>query len=134
MRPFRISILCLVLALALTSCGRRAPLENVHDAPFNTQQNAQLVEIRDAIIDAGRQRGWILMPQGAGVIRGGILVRNKHKVDVEILYDVEKFSIIYLSSKNMNYEERDGKPYIHPNYISWINNLKQDIQVRTTNL
>ncbi len=134
MRTFRISILFLMLALTVTSCGRRAPLENVHDAPFNTQQAAQLAEIRDVIIDAGRQRGWVLMPQGAGVIRGGILVRNKHKVDVEILYDVEKFSIIYLSSVNMNYEERDGEAYIHPSYISWINNLKQDIQVRTANL
>lgn len=134
MRHFSLSILFLVTALTVTACGRNAPLENVQDAPFRASQNASLEQMKEAIVAAGSARGWTITPQAPGVMRGDILVRNKHKVSVDILYDAKKFSIIYVSSDGMNYQLRDGQRRIHPSYMKWIKYLRQDIQARSDNL
>jgi len=106
----------------------------MQDVPFRASQDASLDQMTEAIVAAGMVRGWTMTPQGFGSIRGTIFVRDKHRVNVDILYDAEKFSIIYVSSNNMNYQLLDGQPRIHPRYMKWIDYLRRDIQERTKNL
>ncbi len=134
MRKFGLSIVLLVTALALASCDRNQPLENVQNASFKASQNATLDQMTDAIVTAGTARGWTMTPQDPGNVRGDILVRGKHKVVVDVLYDAEKFSIVYVASDGMNYQLRNGQPRIHPSYMKWIKYLRQDIQKRTDDL
>ena len=56
-----------------------------------------------------------------------IIVRNKHTLAVEIKYTNKSFDINYKSSKNLNYSANDGKPRIHPNDNSWMQNINNDI-------
>lgn len=134
MRKFGLTIVLLVTALAVSSCGRNQPLENVQNAPFRASQNASLEQMTDAIVSAGSARGWTMTPRDPGIIRGDILVRDRHKVVVDVLYDDKAFSIVYVSSDGMNYQLRDGQPRIHPSYMKWIKYLRQDIQKRTKTL
>ena len=47
---------------------------------------------------------------------------------VTISYDEKSVRIRYLSSEKLGYEIKDdGLPYIHPNYLNWVKNMKADI-------
>ncbi len=131
MRKTGLSILLFMVLLSLASCGRNQPLVNVEAAPFRASENADLGQMTAAIVAAGTGRGWNMVPQSPGNIKGDILVRGKHEVVVDIVYDTENFSILYDSSNNMNYQLRDGERRIHPSYMKWIKYLRQDIQART---
>lgn len=84
--------------------------------------------VRNAILRGASQRSWTVKAQKDGVITLEILVRGKHQVVVDVLYDAHSFQIKYVSSNNLNYEEEDGKRMIHPNYNNWVNNLAQSIK------
>ncbi|BAO44369.1 conserved hypothetical protein [Thiolapillus brandeum] len=60
---------------------------------------------------------------------GRILVRGKHTLWVTIKYDRKSFDIDYKDSDNLNYRvSDDGTRYLHPNAISWMENLRNDIR------
>lgn len=131
MRAFNVSVLLVLLGLAVASCGQNQPLMTFEAVPTRATVEVTQDQVGEAIIEAGTKRGWSMTEVEPGLIRGEILVRGKHKVAVNIPYDADSFSILYLSSENMNYQLRDGQPRIHPKYNSWIKNLKSDIEKRT---
>jgi hypothetical protein len=53
-------------------------------------------------------------------------VRGKHYVEVSIPFTDKAYSILYLSSRNMDYDEK--KQTIHRKYAAWIGNLSAAIQ------
>ncbi len=59
---------------------------------------------------------------------------GKHTATVDIAYDTKTFSIVYLDSYNLNYNVERSITYIHPNYLVWVNRLKNDIQRRAAAL
>lgn len=131
MGGIRVSIAALAIALAVASCSQNQPLVTYDEVPTKATVEVTQEQVGEAIIDAGTKRGWSMTEVEPGLIRGEILVRGKHKVEVNIPYTASSFSILYLSSDNMNYQLRDGQPRIHPKYNSWIKNLKSDIEKRT---
>lgn len=58
-----------------------------------------------------------------GLIRAELYVRSHHAV-VEIPYSDKFYSILYVESENLKYD--DGE--IHRNYNRWVNNLNVDIK------
>ena len=129
MQQLRIVALLFVSALLIASCAsRNNPMVNVVDAPLEAPQSATMDMITNAILGSGVDRGWKMRVLQPGLIRGKIVVNNKHTVEVDITYDETDFSINYVSSINMNYNLRDGVPYIHPKYNRWVSILEDDIQ------
>jgi hypothetical protein len=119
----------LLAGLLLASCGRNNPMENIVDAPTEAKADTSLEAVTQVIEHAGVDRGWRMTLQEPGLIRGHLVVGGgKHKVDVDIAYTKETFSITYVDSVNMNYSLRSDGPYIHPKYNRWVEILKQDIQ------
>ena len=118
----------LLAVFLLTGFGAGAPIYNVVSAPIQQSPAATLENIEKAIIRAGRQLGWQVVPKEPGKCEG-ILVLRTHKAIVDITYDTKSFNITYKDSDNLRYDAKDKT--IHSNYNGWIKNLEKAIRVQT---
>lgn len=121
-------------ALLIAGC-RAAPIYNAEDVSYasprvSTAQTLDQSDYQDAIVRAGARRGWTFREEGPGHLAGSVAVRNKHFATVDVYFDRDKFSIVYRSSQNLNYDPTLKE--IHPNYNSWVSLLEQDIQKEIT--
>jgi hypothetical protein len=110
---------CLALpAVLLSGCARA--VYNVSQRGF---QNPGSFEHRTRQIErAAGGLGWQTEVVRPGVIRATLNLRA-HVAVVEITYNQEVFSIIYVDSSNLDY---DGSS-IHKNYNGWVMNLERAI-------
>ena len=113
---------CVVLLLA--GCTSR-PIMNVTDQPVVTAAGKPLTadQVRNAILTAGTNLGWVMTPVSPGLVSGRLMLRD-HVAVVDIRYSATTYSITYKDSTNLNY--RDGQ--IHKNYNGWVENLDRDIR------
>lgn len=120
--------LALFLALPVTANAAK-PIENLIDMPIPAKVDGSqrtLEEVRKAIILGCKARGWTPVDDGEQAIRASILVRGKHYAEVAIPYTTTSYSIIYKSSRNLDYDENKQK--IHRNYNGWVGKLSGTIQ------
>jgi hypothetical protein len=120
----------MVVCLSIISGCTSNPVVDVRDHPItwiaNVQRDSKLVE--EAILLGLVDKGWTGKVVRTGVIKGSILVRGKHRAEVEIFYDFNKYSIMYKSSHNLDYNPK--KETIHRNYNRWVLNLQNAIDAR----
>lgn len=112
----------LAIVFALAGCARTEPVHNINETVSLQYSNEQL---KDAIIQAGLSRQWVMTPAAPGVINGHLSQRG-HTADIRVTYSSGSYSINYVSSSNL--KARRGQ--IHKNYNQWVNNLDQDIKLR----
>ncbi|PWC20035.1 hypothetical protein DDT52_11845 [Brenneria roseae subsp. roseae] len=112
----------LACVLAVTGCARTAPVANVTKT-IAAQQTAD--QVKRAILQAGLEREWVMVPVSPGVINGHLDQRG-HIADIRITYSQTSYSINYVSSQNL----MAGGGKIHRNYNRWINNLDREIQLK----
>jgi hypothetical protein len=117
----------LALAFSLAMPAHAAPVYNVEALHLPAHPLGSLENIEKAIMRAGIQLGWQIVPKGPGQIEGVLNIRG-HQAIVDIVYDLKVVSIKYKSSVNLNY--RDGD--IHGNYNGWIQNLEKAIRIQAT--
>lgn len=91
-------------------------------------------QVRGAIIEAGRQHGWVLASETPGKLTLNIVVRQKHHVTVEVAYDTQSTTIAYVGSTDMDYRNRKGVPHIHSSYVRWVSILAAGIDQQTRGL
>jgi hypothetical protein len=72
-------------------------------------------------------RGWVIAKDEKGQIDAVLNVR-KHEVRVAIQYDTQQVKINYVSSQNLDYEEKGGTRRIHKKYNQWAQNMATDIR------
>lgn len=84
-----------------------------------------LSDITRSITSAAAKHGWEMRVEKPGYIVGTLHLRE-HEAVVDILYDTKSYSILYKSSQNLQYDEKNRT--IHKNYNSWIRNLNVSIQ------
>ena len=108
-----------LVATALAAC-RTAPIQQELGGEFIGRGN--MAQRADQIRRAGAGLGWVMESRGPGLMRGILNLRG-HQAVVDIPYDNQRFSIRYAGSSNLNY---DGTS-IHPNYNSWVQNLRTAI-------
>jgi hypothetical protein len=82
-------------------------------------------EVQAAIIEGSSARGWSPVVEVNGVITATITVRGKHFAKVEIPFDSASYSILYVDSDNLDYNE--SRRTIHRNYNNWVFNLSETI-------
>ena len=119
-----------VLALsfvAITGCGRGHAVLNVTDASISDELKEDGVE--KAISRVLKRRGWRVGKKSKGKIIANLAVRS-HRATIEITYNKDTYSINYVDSQNLKYNEAKGT--IHRSYNKWVNNLDRDLQ-RYTN-
>ncbi|GAA0199991.1 hypothetical protein GCM10009123_04190 [Kangiella japonica] len=120
----RIVVLSLFIVGLLTACNTSRPLINLnnHNIEYLVNGEKTVEDVKLSIIQAGQVLGWQMQPIAPGVIRGTLNIRA-HQAVVDIPYNTKSYSIIYVSSVNLDY---DGQT-IHRSYPRWVNNLKAKI-------
>lgn len=99
-----------------------------------TGKPATAEQVKHAIMKGGANKGWTFTQTTDGKLLANLVVRNKHTVAADIGYAADKYSVTYQSSINMNYETRDGQPFIHPKYNGWVQNLLTEVRLELMKL
>lgn len=115
----------------MSACGEKPLIRNVQSQPVQVNaKNYNETQVKSAIISAGAGLGWIIKEVAPGKLSGEIDVRNKHRATVEINYDKNNYSIVYVKSVGL---ESDGTT-IHQNYNRWVANLEKAINANLINI
>ena len=120
------AVLVLILVPAIADAGK--PILNIVDVsipvkPSGTAYTAQ--EVQESIEAGCRQYGWSPVLDEAGIIHATIEVRARHFAHIKIPFTPERYSILYVASSNLDYDEK--RQTIHRNYNKWITNLSNAI-------
>jgi hypothetical protein len=118
-------IALLLVPLAFLLMGARHPL--VDPDPIPVPAGIAVADVSKAIKSAIVRRGWIASKDENGQIDAVLNVRT-HVARVAIQYDAKDVRIKYVSSDNLDYEEKKGERLIHGNYVRWTRNMVVDIQ------
>jgi S1-C subfamily serine protease len=95
--------------------------------PMTTDGTAHTVESVQTIIEGtAKELGWTPVLQKDGLLNAKITVRNKHSAEIGISLSPTNYSIFYISSRNLEYNERRQK--IHRTYNNLVNNLSERIK------
>jgi hypothetical protein len=121
MKPLTRILAGVFVAVLAGGCAGTAPVQNINQSVAG---NHSEVQVRQAILYAGLNRGWIINPVNEGVIDGKILLRG-HRASIRIAYSTNRHQIRYVGSNNM--DAKEGK--IRSNYNRWVANLHKDIQL-----
>lgn len=94
--------------------------------PLQMQLSLKSVKAVEAAIMQGCvDRGWVPAKMSDNKIQATLNVRV-HQLTVDINYSEKGYTIEYVSSKNMQYNQK--RKTIHPKYNNWIANLNKSIQ------
>ena len=118
----------LVLSVLIAAVGcRSTPVYNVTNQSIGPAGGTakSLQEVKTAIVEAGKARGWTVRDIAPGHLEAELRLRG-HAAVVDIKYSTTSYSITHKNSTNLNYDGTN----IHPNYNSWIQNLQRDIENR----
>ncbi len=127
-----ITLASLVVAMAITGCVNHATdIYNVELSSYNTADTLDAKQAEKAIKTAGSKIGWEMETIRPGLIRGTLNVR-KHLAVVDINYDGQRFSIDYVDSENLKYDEEQN--LIHKSYNKWIGILERRIRAESSNV
>ena len=128
-----------VIALALCVAGPAYALEriqNFENMPVKTKtgEPASPQEVRDTIVAAGAALNWDFADAGPDRLRGTLIVRGRHMVEVLIPYSAERYSVLYLNSSQMSYREDGDVREIHPNYNAWVRQFVHRVSIQLGSL
>lgn len=125
-----IAIILSVLALFAFSgnvyAGRTAPL--VDPAPVAVPSGATETSVMKDVKRALLGRGWTITDEKPGEIDSTLFLRD-HVAKIHVSYDAKSVRFIYVDSTNLNYQMKHGTAYIHANYLSWVQNVINDLKV-----
>lgn len=114
------AVICI---FALAGCSALERTEPVRTPRTIITSHVSTEQVKQAIINAGQGRDWIMSVAGPGVINATQNVR-KHSVTIRINYSEKEYTIHYVNSVNLLASGGE----IHRAYNHWVNNLDKDIQ------
>ena len=117
------------ILIAASIAWADAPIHNIADEPVPTRLDGTprtLEEVKEAVVKGCQRKGWRPVLDGETQIKCTILVRGRHYAEVAIPYSAESYSIRYVTSRELDYNEKKQK--IHKNYNRWVINLSAAIQ------
>jgi hypothetical protein len=99
----------------------------VDPAPIPVPAKLSPKDVSKAIRSGIVARGWAVEKDDKGQIDAVLNVRT-HQVRVAIQYDTKQVKITYVSSENLDYDEKGGTRHIHKKYNQWVQNMAGDIE------
>lgn len=116
------------LLLALATCAAHArSAELVDPPPIAIPAGLGQAQVASEIRRALAGRGWAVSQERPGEIQATLYLRG-HELRIALRHDAQAVRIAYLASANLDYEEAEGKRWIHSNYLGWIGFLAGDIE------
>lgn len=125
MRIFRGWLLCLALCCGTAHAG--SSVELIDPAPITVPAGVADDAVAGAIKRALLGRGWGITTERPGEIQSTLFLRG-HEARIALRHDAREVRIAYLDSAHLDYEEAEGKRWIHSNYLGWIGFLVNDIK------
>ena len=108
-----------------------SPVNNLKEVAIPVRSDGTqfpVEEIQAVILESCLSRNWTPRLEGDGSITAMIDVRGKHSATVRIPFSSESYSILYVSSENLDYNPK--RESIHRNYNGWVVKLSQTISYR----
>ena len=127
MKQIKVILISLLVLFAVTACTTTTVQNMPNQAvPSDT---LKIHQVRDAILQAGKDRGWTMkvvrQNANSGMIRAGIS-KDRHTAIVDIPYTRKGYSIIRHSSTGFEYDEKNNTIRRHYNW--WVGYLNDSIQ------
>lgn len=122
--PRALLIACSLFLFAGVVQARKAEL--VDPAPLAIPAGLTQAQVTKEIKRALVGRGWELTTEQPGQIDSTLHLRE-HVARIKVTYDDNQVRIAYVDSSNLDYMDKRGTRYIHPNYLGWIGFLVNDI-------
>jgi hypothetical protein len=116
-----------LLVFAVGPLAQAAPL--LDPEPVLIPAGLSESSVAKAIRLGSAKRSWMITKDEPGRMEATLHVRT-HTVKVAIPYGVRDLHIQYLSSENMEFEQKKGQQHIHKNYNKWVRNLAVDISAQ----
>ena len=132
MKFIKVATLIFATIFSLSAVARSSvPIVNYDNIPVTTASGHVLTEaqVKQAILNAATAKNWTIAYQADGKLEATLIVRAKHTIVVEVGYAIDKYSLNYKNSINMNFFVRDGTPLIHPFYNNWVKEFRDAIRV-----
>ncbi len=132
----RIAALATLALLAATPAveagGKPIPIIEQVDVPLHWLggQAQTLDKVQRAVFAGLAAKGW----QGTPVEPGhahGVLMRDDWRCEIDVYYDITKFSIRYASSEHLDYDAT--RHVIHRNFNRWLVLLREQINIAMSN-
>ena len=117
-------IACSLFLFAGVVQARKAEL--VDPAPIAIPAGLTPSQVTKEIKRALVGRGWEITTEQPGEIDSTLHLRE-HVARIKVAYDASQVRIAYVDSTNLDYTDKRGTRYIHPNYLGWIGFLVNDI-------
>lgn len=121
--------LLLVAALVFLMGARQVPLTDPE--PIAVPAGLRIDQVTKAIKAALVGRTWGVTSEQPGHIVSTLNLRE-HMAKIDIAYDVQTIRIKYLDSGELMYADKKGQRVIHRNYLTWIQNLVNDMSRNLT--
>lgn len=102
---------------------RTSKVYNAVDVAFESNNNTSMQSLERVITAAFKEELWTVENSTPGHLEAWILVTGRHYAQVDVIYDLNKYSIMYKDSKVLMY---NGKK-IHNNYNKWVKKVEQHI-------
>lgn len=120
--------LCVLIVFANPVQARHAPLVDPAPVaiPAGLAPDKVVADIKRALIG----RGWEITNEAPGRIDSTLHLRE-HMAKITVTYDAQQVRFAYVDSANLDFEQKKGQRYIHPNFNGWMGYLVSDL---TTNL
>lgn len=125
-KPLSTSLFTLVMILTLTSCYTTSAPFNItcEGYPIESEMNPQI--LKKSIHLSLLNYGWEVTSENEGKITAKYSKsEDLINANIKILFDTEGYSISYVDSKNLDFN--DKRMTIHRNYNRWIANLNKSI-------
>ena len=110
--------------LLLLMASRTAPL--VDPPPIPLPAGISPDTVVQVIGKALSIHGWRMVKSAPGEI-DAVYDPREFSVTIAVHYDAREIQVNYVTSENLKYKVRHGRPYIHSNYANWMRNLVTDI-------
>jgi hypothetical protein len=118
----------LLMIIALPGTALADPIQDFVDQPISTKASGEsftAAEAQALIIKACTSRKWISRLAEPGKLSASVLVRGKHYAEVSIPFTGTSYSILYVTSRELDANEKKRK--IHGKYNQWVASLNAEI-------
>ena len=119
-----LTVVLSILVIATAAYARSAQMVKYTDVIVESDKPLTMEQVKKVILTAASQRRWTASERDKNRIRLSYS-RGQHSAVIDVVYSTKKYSIVYVDSANLNYEGET----IHPTYNSWVNSLKQGIDL-----
>ena len=127
-RSSLVSLFGVILLATLSPSAFADKIQDFIDQPVSTKANGQKfspLEVQTSIIKACAARKWVPRVSEPGKLSVSILVRGVPYAEVSIPFNDTSYSILYVTSRELEANEKKRK--IHGNYNKWVGALNAEI-------